>query len=126
VHDEIPARPPTLDEAGPPTEAPAVAAAPPPAAATNDVRKWVGAAIGIVAIAVAALVGTGVISSSASTGDRGGPGGFRGTGGPPGFTRGGPGGFPGGGRQFGGGGGFPGQQQVPSTPSTSVPNAVTS
>ncbi|MCU1487973.1 MAG: hypothetical protein JWN67_4719 [Actinomycetia bacterium] len=115
-------------------DAPVTAAAP-----TADVRKWVGAGIGIVAIALAALIGTGIISSDASTGGqggRGGFGGFGGNGGPPGLNGGGQlnggqggfrGGFPGGGQggftggppQFGGGQ----QQLAPSTPSTTVPQA---
>jgi hypothetical protein len=134
VHDdEIPTRPPTFGEdAGPPTAEPPAGA--PPAAATaaaptTDVRKWVGAGIGVVAIALAALIGTGVISSDASTGGQRGPGGFPGgpggfTGGPPGLNgggqfNGGQGGFPGGPPQFGGGQ----QQVVPSTPSTTAPQA---
>jgi hypothetical protein len=120
--DDIPTQPPTFDgEAGPPTEAPVaeerVAAAP---VSELHVRKWIGAGIGVVAIVLAALFGTGAISSYASTaGDQGGRQ----------FPGGGGGQFPGGGG-FRGGGGFPGggqfqapgpQQVVPSAPTTTAP-----
>jgi hypothetical protein len=119
--DVIPTRPPTFGEAdGPPPlvdPEPTPAPAPAPTTGRGDIRKWVGAAIGVVAIAVAALVGTGIVSSDASTAGRGGPGGFRGgRGGAPFFPGGGAGQLPGG---FGGGGPLAGngtfapQQQAP-------------
>jgi hypothetical protein len=127
--DEIPTKPPTFEApAGPPpppAPEPEVAAEPVPAAKpASDVRKWVGAGIGVVAIAVAALVGTGIVRSDAQA-DPGGRGGF--PGGRQQFNGNGGNGFPGGGRfqppQFGGGqGGFPGggfqgggQGSTPST-----------
>lgn len=100
-----------------------------PVASSTDIRKLVGIGVGVVAIVLAALFGTGAISSNASTaGDQGGPGGRQ-------FPGGGGGQFPGGGQLpggggFRGGGGFPGrgqfqapgqQQVVPSAPPTTTP-----
>ncbi|MCU1378309.1 MAG: hypothetical protein JWN29_1292 [Acidimicrobiales bacterium] len=60
---------------------------------TSQVRNWIGVGIGIVAIVLAALVGTGVISSASAGNERGPGGGGR----PPGLN----------GNPFPGGGGAP-------------------